>query len=541
MLTKPFAITVDPGTSIVNKTGSWRTRKPVYVKRLPPCNKACPAGENIQAWLSLAQEGDYEGAWRELVKNNPLPATMGRICYHPCENACNRKDIDSAVGINSVERFLGDEALRLGWAFEKPSKKSGKHVLVVGAGPAGLSAAYQLALAGHDVTIKEVSPAAGGMMRYGIPSYRLPRDILDAEVKRILDLGVKLELNAKVTDVSAAMKEGKFDAVFMAVGAHIAKTTSFPTAGKTKVLDAVSVLRDMETGAKPKLGKSVAVYGGGNTAIDVARTAVRLGAKEVTIVYRRNREKMPANDFEIEEALQENVVIKYLSTIKKVEGKTITCEKMVLDDKGYPQPGGAFETMEADSIVLALGQDADLSLLAGDASFKVESGMVKVNAAMMTGHAGIFAGGDMVSNVRTATTGVGHGKKAARHIDAGLSGRKVVSEKPELATSERLNKWYYAGAPRTERPMIEVKRRKSSFDEVQGGLSEEVALYEAQRCLSCGNCFECDNCYAVCPDSAVKKLGDGKKFEFNYDYCKGCGLCVAECPCGAIDMVAEEI
>jgi len=252
MLTKPFAITVDPGTSIVNKTGSWRTRKPVYVKRLPPCNKACPAGENIQAWLSLAQEGDYEGAWRELVKNNPLPATMGRICYHPCENACNRKDIDSAVGINSVERFLGDEALRLGWAFEKPSKKSGKHVLVVGAGPAGLSAAYQLALAGHDVTIKEVSPAAGGMMRYGIPSYRLPRDILDAEVKRILDLGVKLELNAKVTDVSAAMKEGKFDAVFMAVGAHIAKTTSFPTTGKTKVLDAVSVLRDMETGAKPK-------------------------------------------------------------------------------------------------------------------------------------------------------------------------------------------------------------------------------------------------------------------------------------------------
>jgi 2-oxoacid:acceptor oxidoreductase delta subunit (pyruvate/2-ketoisovalerate family) len=298
----------------------------------------------------------------------------------------------------------------------------------------------------------------------------------------------------------------------------------------------------MEGEAKPMLGRRVVVYGGGNTALDVARSAKRLGATEAIIVYRRTREKMPAHDFELEEALQEGVMVKWLSTIKQAGESSITVEKMVLDEKGFPQPTGELETLEADSLVLALGQDVDLSLLDGVPGLQIENGVVKVGANMMTGHPGIFAGGDMVPSERTVTVGVGHGKKAARHIDAWLrDGTYVAAPKHEAATFDRLNTWYYTDAPKTVRPMLDLLRRQSTFDEVQGGLDESNALFEARRCLSCGNCFECDNCYGVCPDNAVIKLGPGKRFEFNYDYCKGCGLCAAECPCGAIKMLPEAI
>ena len=538
---KPFAITLDVGSSLANKTGSWRTMRPVYVDRLPPCNHACPAGENIQGWLYHAEGGDYEAAWRLLVEDNPLPAVMGRVCYHPCESSCNRATIDAAVGINSVEHFLGDLAIARGWAFTPPSRETGKRVLVVGAGPSGLSAAYHLRRAGHAVSIVEAGPCAGGMMRFGIPKYRLPRDVLDAEVKRILDLGVELVLNRKVLDIRVEMAEGRFDAAFLAVGAHIGKRAFIPAGSAARMLDAVSVLRGMEGEDKPLLGRRVVVYGGGNTAIDVARTAKRLGASESIIVYRRTREKMPAHDFEVEEALQEGILIKWLSTIRNMaEEGTLTVEKMKLDDTGFPQPTGEFETLEADSLVLALGQDVDLSLLDGVPGLVVRDGVVEVGPTMMTGHPGIFAGGDMVPSERTVTVAVGHGKKAARHIDAWLSGGSwQPAAKHELAKPEFLNPWYYADAPKTVRPMLDVVRRTSTFDEVQGGLDEGNALFEARRCLSCGNCFECDNCYGVCPDNAVIKLGPGKRFQFNYDYCKGCGICVSECPCGAIRMEPE--
>jgi 2-oxoacid:acceptor oxidoreductase delta subunit (pyruvate/2-ketoisovalerate family) len=540
---KPFAITLDVGSSLANKTGSWRTERPVYLDRLPPCNNACPAGENIQAWLFHAEGGNYEAAWRELTENNPLPAVMGRVCYHPCEGACNRGQIDAAVGINSVERFLGDEAIKRGWTFAAPSKETGKRVLVVGAGPSGLSAAYHLRRAGHQVTIMEAGPLAGGMMRFGIPKYRLPRDILDAEVKRITDMGVAIEYNRKVDNILDTMKAGRFDAAFLAVGAHIAKRAYIPAGEAAKMLDAVSVLRDMEGEDKPMLGRRVVVYGGGNTALDVARTAKRLGATEAIIVYRRNREKMPAHDFEVEEALQEGVMIKWLSTIKNMADEgTLTVEKMELDAKGFPQPTGEFETLEADTLVLALGQDVDLSLLNGVPGLTIKDGTVQVAPNMMTGHAGIFAGGDMVPSERTVTVAVGHGKKAARHIDAWLSGATYApAAKHELATFDKLNPWYYTDAPKTVRPVLDIARRTSTFDEVVSGLDETNALFEARRCLSCGNCFECDNCYGVCPDNSVIKLGPGKRFEFNYDYCKGCGICVSECPCGAIKMVPETI
>ena len=544
MMEKPFAITLDPGSSLANRTGSWRTFRPEYVDRLPPCNAACPAGENIQGWLFHAEGGDYEAAWRALTANNPLPAIMGRVCYHPCEGACNRQHIDAAVGINSVERFLGDEAIKRGWKFHPSAQDSGKRVLVVGSGPAGLSAAYHLRRLGHRAVIHEAAPLAGGMMRYGIPKYRLPRDVLDAEIRRLVDFGVEIRLRTKVSNVLEALQDG-FDAVFLGVGAHIAKRAYIPAGDASKVLDAVAVLHDME-GAQlpdmaPMLGRRVVVYGGGNTAIDVARTAKRLGAEEAIIVYRRTREKMPAHDFEVEEALQEGISIKWLSTIKEAGEDDIMIEKMALDDKGFPQPTGEFERIPADSVVLALGQDSDLGLLENVPGLVTDKGLVQVDAAMMTGHPGVFAGGDMAGNERTVTVAVGHGKKAARAIDAYLRGKTYAPPpKPELATFERMNPWYYSDAPKTVRPVLDIIRRQSTFEEVLGGLDEHNALFEARRCMSCGNCFECDNCYGVCPDNAVIKLGPGRRFQFNYDYCKGCGVCAAECPCGAIRMVPEE-
>ena len=542
MSTRPFAITLDPGSSLANKTGTWRTERPVYVDRLPPCNAQCPAGEDIQGWLFHAEGGDYQTAWRHLVRDNPFPAIMGRVCYHSCEGACNRGQLDAAVGINSVERFLGDEALRQGWQFDPPTADTGKHVLVVGAGPSGLSAAYQLCRMGHRVTVLEAGEAPGGMMRFGIPKYRLPRDVLDAEVARIAALGVQLRYGEKVTDIVATMQAEAADAVYLAVGAHIAKRAFIPAKDSARILDAVAVLRSMEGAEPPMLGRRVVVYGGGNTAIDVARTARRLGATEAVIVYRRTRDRMPAHDFELEEALEEGVKVKWLSTITGAAGGQLTIERMVLDSAGMPQPTGEYETLDADALVLALGQEADMSLLAGVKGLLGADGVLQVDPeTRMTRHPGLFAGGDMAPGERNVTVAIGHGKKAAAQIDAWLRSAAPAgkAERP-LATFERLNPWYYSDAPKTLRPQLDLARRTSSFDEVQGGLTEETALFEARRCLSCGNCFECDNCYGVCPDNAVIKLGPGKRFAINLDYCKGCGICAAECPCGAIDMVAEQ-
>lgn len=540
----PFAITLDPGTSLANETGSWRDERPTYIDRLPPCNNACPAGENIQGWLYHAEEGDYAAAWQVLIQDNPMPGVMGRVCYHPCETACNRAKLDQAVSIHAVERFLGDYALQHGLEPSFEAEPSGKRVLIVGAGPSGLSAAYHLTRMGHQVTIREAGPMAGGMMRFGIPKYRLPRDILDGEIQRILDMGVTLELETKVEDIEAAFTQDGFDAVFVAVGAHLAKRTNIPAHAAGKILDAVSVLRDMETGAEPpQLGRRVIVYGGGNTAMDVARTAKRLGVDEAMIVYRRTRKEMPAHDFEAQEAEEEGVMIHWLRTIKQIDETTFTVEKMTIGEDGRPQPTGEFETLEADTLILALGQDVDTSFLERVPGVEIaRDGVVQVTPQMMTGRAGLFAGGDMVPSERTVTVAIGHGKKAARNIDAWLRGETYEApEKHELADFDLLNTWYYDDAPQRVQGQLDLLRRQSGFEEVLQGLNEENALFEARRCLSCGNCFECDTCYGICPDNAVIKLGPGKRFQFNYDYCKGCGICASECPCGAIAMIPEVV
>ena len=541
---KPFAITLDPASSLADKTGTWRTERPVYSRQPAPCGHACPAGEDVQDWLYHAEEGAYERAWRAIMEVNPLPAVMGRVCYHPCEAACNRGELDEAVGINSVERFLGDEAIRAGWTVPLSVRRAGKRVLVVGAGPSGLSAAYHLARMGHDVIVHDAGSEPGGMMRYGIPAYRLPRDVLDAEVERILALGVTLRLGAKVDDLETTMRAERCDAAFVAVGAHLGKRAYIPAGSAARMLDAVTMLRDVAGGEPPLLGRRVAVYGGGNTALDAARTARRLGADEAVIVYRRTRDRMPAHDSEVQEALEEGVRMKWLSTVRHADGGRLTIERMTLGADGFPQPTGELETLEADTLVLALGQESDLGLLERTDGVELVDGTVKVGDDLMTGRPGVFAGGDAVPAERTVTMAVGHGRSAARHIDAWLGGRRLETPPPAAPVPfEALNPWYYSDAPRSLRPRLEQARRASTFDEVVGGLDAATALFEARRCLSCGSCFACDNCFGVCPDNAVIKLDPAGAYAYaiDLDYCKGCGLCAQECPCGAIEMHPEEV
>jgi NADPH-dependent glutamate synthase beta subunit-like oxidoreductase len=524
-----------------SRAGPVRERRPLYVDLLPPCNAGCPAGENIQAWLAHAKAGDHERAWRQLVADNPFAAIHGRVCYHPCETVCNRVQLDSAVSIHSVERFLGDLARDRGWVFERPAQSSGRRVLVVGSGPSGLSAAYHLARLGHHVEIRDAGAEPGGMMRYGIPAYRLPRDVLDAEVARIAELGVRIVADHRVEDLLAEKTEGEFDAVFVAVGAHLSKRVDIPAMDAARVVDAVTFLRGVASGEQPVIGRRVAVYGGGNTAMDAARVARRLGAEDPIVVYRRTREQMPAHDEEAADAEREGVRINWLRTITAFEGAEMTVEVMELDESGRPHGTGRFETLAADTLIVAVGQQTDTAFLRGVPGVEFAAdGTVQVSSSLMTGCPGVFAGGDMVPSERTVTVGVGHGKKAARHIDAYL--RKTEYERPpkhDLASFDKLHLWYFGDNARREQPELGMEERVAGFGEVVGSLPEQEARYEAGRCLSCGNCFECDGCLGACPEDAVIKLGVGHRYRFDYDRCTGCGACFEQCPVHAIDMIPE--
>lgn len=540
MTQQPADLTRPPDLTHKRHTVAVRSQRPIYHDLLPPCNNACPAGEDIQGWLAHATAGRMREAWEHLVMENPMPAIHGRVCYHPCETSCNRTQLDGAVSIHAVERFLGDLALENNWTPTITAPASGKKVLVVGAGPSGLSCAYHLTRLGHSVEIHEAGPLPGGMMHFGIPAYRLPRNVLLGEIARIERMGVKIVLNHKVEDLAAEMADGGFDAAFVAVGAHLGKKTEIPSRDAGKILDAVSFLKDVELGNPPKLGRKVAIYGGGNTAMDAARVAMRLGV-EPMIIYRRDRAHMPAHEFEADEAIEEGVKIHWLRTIKSIEETSFTVEVMEIDEKGRPRPTGQLETIEANDLILALGQDTDTAFLRAvpGIEFK-EDGTVIVSPQMMTGRPGIFAGGDMVPSDRTVTIGVGHGKKAARNIDAFLhAGSYSKPPKKDIADFDKLHLWFYTEAAQRPQGHLDMKVRRESFEEVLKGLSEKEAVYEAKRCLSCGNCFECDGCYGACPEDAIIKLGPGKRYQYNYDLCTGCAVCFEQCPCHAISMIPE--
>jgi formate dehydrogenase beta subunit len=521
-------------------TGPIRARRPVYVDFLPPCNKACPAGENIQAWLAHVQAGHHREAWLTLVEDNPLPAVHGRVCYHPCEDHCNREQLDNAVGIHAVERFLGDLAAKAGWHLPIEAPASGKRVLIVGAGPSGLSAAYHLARLGHEVEIHEAGPLPGGMMHFGIPAYRLPRDELMKEIRGIEAMGVTIVLDHKVQDLLTEKEAGNFEAVFVAIGAHVSKHIDIPARDAARVLDALSFLHGVDAGKRPRLGR-VVIYGGGDTAMDVARTAKRLGAEDAVIIYHRDRAHMPAHAFEVQEALEEGIKIKWLTSIKEIAGPVLTVEAVELAPDGQLHSTGQFETLEADAVVLALGQQTNSRFLRKIPGIEFQSdGTVLVGPNMMTGHPGIFAGGDMVPSERTVTAAVGHGKKAARHIDAWLRGNSYrPPTKHPIVTFDMLHLPIYSDAERRAQRVLPASTRVTGFAEVMGGLSENEASFEAKRCLSCGNCFECDQCYAACPEQAIEKLGPGRRYRYLYDRCTGCAVCFEACPCHAIEMIRE--
>lgn len=536
----PYAIVDDAGTSLANKTGSWKTVCPQYVHRLPPCNATCPAGENIQQWLAYAQEGKIRKAWDTMVKDNPFPAVMGRVCYHTCEKACNRGQMDGAVHINLVERSIGDIALISGWKFDGPgaeqvAENGSKKILIVGAGPSGLSAAYFLRNRGYDVTIYESQIKPGGMMRYGVPKYRLSRRVLDAEINRVVNIGVKLECNRRVDNLKDEVSG--FDAVYISTGAFLATKIDMEVKGNScSVIDAVDLFQKMENSeTMPVLGKRVVVYGGGNTAIDAARTAIRLGADSVKIVYRRTLNHMPAHKEEVQDALQEGVEIVCLSCIGMIDGNDVIVKKMDYDEEhDILKENGETSAIQADSVIFAIGQSIDEGILKGiDGIVVSDKGVIEVDKNMMTGEKGIFAGGDVIAGKRTITHAIGHGKKAAKCIDAYLHGVEVTPNvKPEVAHFKRLNTVYYKQSDRTE---LTRNYTNLSFLEEDISLSEREISSESERCLSCGNCFHCDNCYGFCPDGAIKKAPDGT-LTIDYEYCKGCGICASECPCGAIKM-----
>ena len=533
-MTRAVDLTAEPGT------GPARTRRAAHINLLPPCNNACPAGEDVQAWLALAQAGSHRAAFDRLTADNPLPATHGRVCYHPCESACNRGELDAAVSIHAVERFLGDLAARQGWELAAGAPPQGKRVLVVGAGPCGLSAAYHLRRLGHDVEIHEAGPVAGGMLHFGIPAYRLPRAELATEVARIAALGVRIVLDHKVEDLLAERASGGFDAVFVAIGAQGSQHADIPARDAARVLDAVSLLREVSAGERPLLGRRVVVYGGGNTAMDAARTARRLGAAEALIVYRRDRAHMPARAFEADEALAEGVKIRWLTTIREIAGPDLAVERMTIDADGRPQPTGEIETLSADAVVLALGQTTDSGFLRRVPGLVLRrDGTVEVGDDMMTGQPGIFAGGDAVPAERSVTVAVGHGKRAARHIDAWLRGtRHVAPARPPLVGFAMLHLPVFNDAePAVQRELPLAER--IGFAEIFAGLAAEEARREAQRCLSCGVCYECDNCWAACPEDAIVKLGPGNGYRVDAATCTGCAVCFEQCPCHAITMVPE--
>jgi formate dehydrogenase (NADP+) beta subunit len=521
-------------------TGPKRFRQTVYVDFMPPCNSACPAGENIQAWMAHAQAGDYYEAFQTLMEDCPFPATMGRVCVKPCETGCNRNHIDTTVNIHAVERYIGDEAIKQKWQPRYNVKPSGKRILVIGAGPGGLSAAYHLTRMGHTVEIYDAGLHPGGLMWTGIPDYRLPKEILDAEIERVIKMGVKLRLNYKVQDLEMEKISGRFDAVYLATGAQLIRKEDFQSDDSVYSINAFDFFHHAKADLKPFSKKKIIIYGGGKLALYISRMIKRFGS-EAAVYFPGDKKLMPAYDYETDDALAEGVDIHLLRSISSIAKNKIILEKMKME-KGKAVGTGDVETVDADILILANRQEADTGYLRGVSGIVInDDGTAAIDAQRMTGNKGVFAGGDLLPGEnRSSTIAMGHGKKAACYIDAYL--KTTAYQKPDkhpTAGYRKLHMWYQTDAPQKEQHTLSPVIAIQNFDEVIAGLSEPAARFEAQRCLSCGNCFECDGCFGACPEDAIIKLGKGNRYRFNLDACTGCAVCYEQCPCHAIEMIPE--
>ncbi len=534
------------GSTEVFKTGTWRAALPQHIRAPSPCHVACPVNGDIADWIGRARNRDYRGAWEVLVRNNPFPAIAGRICHHPCETACNRAGYDEPLSICKLERFVGDLALAEGWQYEKPIWQHDERIAVLGGGPSGLSAAFQLARRGYRVTLIEAQPELGGLMRYGIPPYRLARSVLDGEIARIVALGVEVRCgDSLVTPADLDKLRQDFDAVYLAIGARKPKRLPQLDDAQPWVMDGSEYLARSARGEKPALGKRVVVIGGGSAALDAARSARRAG-HDVTIVALESTKQMPAQREEIQEALEEGIVLVTGAMLTGVvprdgHGLRLNCVRVRFEPgkaRGQftvtPVADSEF-ALEADAIVPSIGQDPDLAALQG---LDAAGALLKVDSRQATSAERVYAGGDVASMARFVTEAVGMGKRAALEIDRTLRGREAKSANGEqIVPFEAIATAYYAKQVRpAERHVDPAQRLKGEF-EVQLGFDVDTALAETERCFSCGTCILCDNCVNVCPDLAVKREGAG--YLVLADYCKGCGLCVKECPTGSMKMIEE--
>ncbi len=534
-------------SSLVRKTGTWRTAAPHYHATAAPCLAACPVNGRIAEWIGEMRNRNVRRAWEVLVDNNPFPAIAGRICHHPCESACNRQFHDEAVSICALERVAGDTALAEGWRFAAPAEERRERVAIVGGGPAGLSAAYQLRRRGIQVALYESRPMLGGLLRYGIPDYRLDKAVLDGEIGRIVDLGIELHLGHAVDSAEALSSlRASHDAVYLATGASLAKRLPGLDYGQPWLIDSADFLAAANSGSPAACGPRVLVIGGGSAAMDVARTARRLG-KQVTVLALEPEARLPAQRVEVDEAIEEGVGFVCGAMLRSTQagatGLRLQCVRVHFEPgpkRGEfsvtPVADSAF-TLEADAIVPSIGQDADVARWSAIVS--AEGRLLGTDGAWRTSADGIFAGGDVASMDRFVTQAVGMGKQAAIEIARYVSGEAAGGGFAVGATVpfNDINPHYYPEAARNDPATAALAERLQGFGEVQRALSPEEALAETQRCFSCGTCTHCDNCFYYCPDMAITKTETG--YAVKYDYCKGCGLCVEECPTGSVTMRAE--
>ena len=533
------------GTTEVFKTGTWRAALPQHLARPSPCHQACPVNGLIAEWIGHARAGDLRRAWEVLTLNNPFPAIAGRICHHPCESACNRAGYDEAVSVCRLERAVGDAALEAGWAFAPVPEERAGHVAVVGGGPSGLSAAYQLRRRGWRVSLYDAKPRLGGLMRYGIPDYRLPRPVLDGEIERILALGVEVHCGVALrTPEDLQRIRERHDMVYLALGAARPKALPQLPAQAPWLMQGTDYLARCADGEAPRLGERVVVIGGGSSAMDVARSARRNGCS-VTVLSLEARTAMPAQREEVQEALEEGVLLCDSTMLRGVAGDgplQLECVRVRFEPGAAGAPprievtGNGTFTLQADAVLTAIGQDADLTPFAADAT---AGGLLRVDAQQATTVPGVWAGGDLASMARFLSEAVGMGKRAALDIDRALRGQARAQALPQQQPVRlgEIATWYHPPQRRPEHRLLDVPQRLSGGDEVQLALSPAEVQAEAARCFSCGSCTSCDNCFQYCPDLAITHGQDG--YAVLADYCKGCGVCVRECPTGSMLMREE--